>query len=420
MKITFSTKLYFGFILSSFLTAAVAFLCDYLNYFGTFRTLVSQWLFLGLFSLLFGFFFGYAYGLYLTRTIKSLTDATSIISKGDLRYKIPVTSEDELGLLAQTFNQMVESLVQMLEEVKRVSNTVYDYAVNVSTTSEEMKASAREIATTISSIANGAEVQAKRAAQTHNVTKDLAESIGFIAEKADAANRLAQQMAAKAQEGNTHTQLAVQRITEVAEKMGNAADLVQGFHARTSEIDNAVRHITSIAQQTQLLALNATIEAARAGEHGRGFAVVAEEVRKLSQETGKLAGQISQLADNINLGSLKVLESMSDSNSSATQSKDVVHSASHALQEIVKDVKCSADQVQEITRLTREQSISAAKLVEAIEEIASIAGDNAVGTEQATTATREQTMAMQELAEAAQQLSHTSDRLKSRVSAFQY
>src|SRR5262249_39902139 len=168
MKITFRTKLYFGFILSSFLTAAVAFLCEYLDYFGTFHTFASRLMFLGMFSLVFGLFFGYAYGLYLTRTIKNLIHATSIISKGDLRHKIPVMSEDELGMLASTFNQMVESLVVMLEEVKKVSDSVYDSAVNVSTTSEEMKASAREIAGTIVTIAQGAEVQAQRGSQTHN------------------------------------------------------------------------------------------------------------------------------------------------------------------------------------------------------------------------------------------------------------
>jgi len=91
-----------------------------------------------------------------------------------------------------------------------------------------------------------------------------------------------------------------------------------------------------------------------------------------------------------------------------------------ALQDILNVVQGNVTQVQEITRLTKEQTTSAAHLVEAIEEIARIAEDNAAGTQQATAATQEQTAAMQELATSAQELSRTSDRLKSCISAFQY
>lgn len=45
----------------------------------------------------------------------------------------------------------------------------------------------------------------------------------------------------------------------------------------------------------RLLSINAGIEAARAGEAGKGFAVVAENVRKLADDTGGSAKNISKL-----------------------------------------------------------------------------------------------------------------------------
>jgi methyl-accepting chemotaxis protein len=419
LKTTFSTKLLLGFVLVSILSALVSSALAYFDWYQHFKPYERTILSIAV-ALVSGFLFGYVYRLYLINNIRKLERATSVISKGDLRQKVTVTSEDELGMLGQTFNQMVDSLVETIREVKHVSDTIYDSAMNLSATSEQVNASTQEISDTVHTIAKGAEEQAQMGVHTNQVTRELAVSIGNVSEKATAASLLAQEMYNRATEGNQHTRQALLRMTEVAEKINNGSRLVQGFRERSLEINNAVRLITTIAQQTHLLALNATIEAARAGEHGRGFAVVAEEVRKLSHETKKLAEQISNLADTINHESQEVLTSMSDSNESAAHGREVVQLASRTLEDIVKAVQASLNQVQEITSLTRDQTLIAGKLVKTIEEIARIAQQNAAGTEEATAATKQQTEAMQELATSAQELSRTSDRLKSRISSFQY
>ncbi len=159
LESSFIRKLSFGFVVSSLLIAAIAFLCEYFNYFGWFATFTGRIFFLGVFSVLFGLLFGYSFGLYITRNIKNLMNATSVISKGDLRHKIEVMSDDELGILTRTFNSMVDSLVEMVKEVRTVSDTIHDSALDLSSTSEQMNATTQDISVTVESIAGGTKWQ---------------------------------------------------------------------------------------------------------------------------------------------------------------------------------------------------------------------------------------------------------------------
>src|SRR5678816_3678114 len=348
-------------------------------------------------DVLIGVLAGISLSRYYTRHLKSLAAATSLMSKGDLTRKVEIETGDEVEELADSFNAMVSSLLNVVTEVKATAQQIFSSAQSLSSTAEEMNASTEEISSTVQNIARGAETQAELANRTTEITRGLAHSTEEIAEKAKAAAGLATDAGQRARQGADDAAAAMEKITQIYHKVERATSTVAGFRERALQINKTVDFITSIAQQTHLLALNATIEAARAGEHGRGFAVVAEEIGKLAENARVSADQISDLAEGINTGSSGVIESMNDSLASAVEGRSVVAGVSRNLEDIKQAVLATVDRVMEISAATEKQARGAEGLVKAIEEISHIAENNAAGSEEASAATQEQTASMQEM-----------------------
>jgi len=57
----------------------------------------------------------------ITRPIRNLVEGTRRISKGDFTYRIPVISEDEIGDLTRSFNEMAEQLLQARQKTEEAN-----------------------------------------------------------------------------------------------------------------------------------------------------------------------------------------------------------------------------------------------------------------------------------------------------------
>lgn len=151
-------------------------------------------------------------------------------------------------------------------------------------------------------------------------------------------------------------------INDLAEKVLEAAEVINELSADSSQISKVMQVIEEIAEQTNLLALNAAIEAARAGEQGRGFAVVADEVRNLALRTQDSTREIHLVIEKMHSGSSKAVAVMDQGQTQAGLSVEQARRAGDSLSAINLSVTRITDMNQQIAQTTEQQSAVAIEI----------------------------------------------------------
>jgi len=290
----------------------------------------------------------------ITRPLKAFVDGLNQARNGDLRVSVAVESSDEVGQASKTFNEFIDSL---RNSVTRISETT-----------KELAASSQEMSSLSHMLSANAEETSAQSMVVSAASEQVTANVTTVAAAVEEMTASIAEIAQNATEAGGVTNEASQMATVVNENIGR-------LDASSSEINEVVELINSIAEQTNVLALNATIEAARAGAAGRGFAVVANEVKDLANETSQATAEIAKKIEAIQHDTKSAIDSVGRIVAIIERVDDIQTTIASAVEE-------QSATTNEIARSVSEAAMGTGEITNNISGVAQAAESTASGAQQ--------------------------------------
>jgi methyl-accepting chemotaxis protein len=277
--------------------------------------------------------------------VRQMVDMSSAITKGDLTEKITVNTEDELGLLSGSFNDMVANLRRIVD--------------NIQETSVQVASSAGQISANAKLITQGAQSQAQAAEETSTSMEEMAASIQTVAGNA-------QSLATYVEETSSSITQMGASIEEVAKSSSTLASTVTEASATIEEMSVS---IDQMARNLENLAGTVTETSATVEQMTTSIEEVAKNAETLTGAAGKTSETVSELAAAVT----DVAKIAEEADRISTKASEDARMGDLAVNTTVQGMKTIADTMENTTRVItslgkRSQEIG--KILEVIEEIA--------------------------------------------------
>lgn len=324
--------------------------------------------------------------------IKQVTDAAKRLEAGNFDMQLTVHSRDELGILANSFQdtgsylrEIIQEIAHVLQEISKGNldvHTTKQYRGEFVTVEKAIHQIIDQMNDIIINIEQAGEQVSSGAAQVAGNAQSLSQSSADQSIQVESIVQDMQRVKDAVQENTAHTVHAesvtedvTQKLEQSKSKMSDMMAQMAKINESSNEIEKIIKTIEDIAFQTNILALNAAVEAARAGTAGKGFAVVADEVRRLANKSAIAAQDSTKL--------------IATSIETVNRGSEVAQQTERALLEAVASAKQVVQETQQIVALSRVQNGDIDRITHTVSKFSSAIQTN-TATAQENAATSEE------------------------------
>ena len=328
----------------------------------------------------------------IIKPLVSLRNTAQSIAEGNLDVTMDVHSSDETGQVSVAFSKTVEQLKKYIVYINEIANVLSqislgnlvftlenDYTGEFSKIKDSLLEIRTNLTTTLSHVSRSSDKVLENSMHMSDNALALAqgatEQASAVEQLAASLNDVSHHVEVSAQRAENANQQAIsvgEHISISDKKMKEVLYSIQHINEFSSQIEAIIKTIEDIAFQTNILALNAAVEAARAGTAGKGFAVVADEVRNLAGKSAEAAKNTTQLI-------IQTIEAVADSTK-------IAHTAASAMNEVVAGANSIIAELDEISKMSLEQSNAISQITIGIEQISSVVSTNSASAEETSAA----------------------------------
>lgn len=320
----------------------------------------------------------------VVRPLGRLSALVSDMAAGDVRQTFQITSTTEIQLLEIGLSNLLSALQKFATNLKSVK-------AHIAATSEEI----------LNVVEEHVGVHQKQIMLTYQISQNLEDLAASSVQSANSMSGLAQEAEAGLHlimKAEKDIQTASTGIEEIREHVGKNTERVMLLGEKIAQIDNIVKIITTIADQTKLIAFNASIEAAGAGEAGGRFSVVATEVRRLANTVVESVEEMKNSVSSIQTSASELILSSETGIHKVNQGTDLIAGIGQSMRQRLDVLNTIAQAAQKISDALQQQQLQTSSMAETVKDAASTAEQTLDATKRVSEIARELHNSIEKLA----------------------